>query len=44
LAAAVVGMAEGVLRHQPMPPPDPSRLAGQLAELAWAGLRGVRRR
>jgi AcrR family transcriptional regulator len=44
LASAVVGMAEGVLRHSPMPPPDPSQLAGQLADLAWAGLRGVRRR
>ena len=44
LAAAVVGMAEGVLRHTPLPPPDPSLLAGQLADLAWAGLRGVRRR
>jgi AcrR family transcriptional regulator len=44
LAAAVVGMAEGVLRHTPIPPPDPALLAGQLADLAWAGLRGVRRR
>ena len=44
LAAAVVGMAEGVLRHTTIPPPDPSLLAAQLADLAWAGLRSVHRR
>jgi AcrR family transcriptional regulator len=44
LAAAVVGMAEGVLRHAPMPPPDPALLSAQVADLAWAGLRAVRRR
>lgn len=43
LAAAIVGMAEGVLRHTPAPV-DPEELAGRIAELAWAGLRGVRRR
>jgi AcrR family transcriptional regulator len=43
LAAAIVGMAEGVLRHAPMPA-DPDELAGRIADLAWAGLRGVRRR
>lgn len=43
LAAAIVGMAEGVLRHSPAPV-DPEELAGRIADLAWAGLRGVRRR
>jgi AcrR family transcriptional regulator len=43
LAAAIVGMAEGVLRHAPTPA-DPDELAARIAELAWAGLRGVRRR
>ena len=43
LAAAIVGMAEGVLRHAATPT-DPEALAGRIAELAWAGLRGVRRR
>lgn len=43
LAAAIVGMAEGVLRHTPAPI-DPEELAGRIAALAWAGLRGVRRR
>ena len=43
LAAAIVGMAEGVLRHAPETV-DPDELAGRIADLAWAGLRGVRRR
>lgn len=45
LAAGVVGMAEGVLRHwiadASEVPPD--ALARQMADLVWAGLRGVRR-
>ena len=44
LAAAIVGMAEGVLRHATPPAADPTALALQIADLAWAGLRGVRRR
>ncbi|MDQ3107423.1 MAG: TetR/AcrR family transcriptional regulator [Actinomycetota bacterium] len=46
LAAAIVGMAEGVLRHWIAEAPDltPDALVAQLADLAWAGLRGVRRR
>ena len=43
LAAAIVGMAEGALRHAATPV-DPDELAGRIADLAWAGLRGVRRR
>jgi len=45
LAAGVVGMAEGVLRHWIADGPDvsPDLLVAQVAELAWAGLRGVRR-
>jgi AcrR family transcriptional regulator len=45
LAAAIVGMAEGVLRHwiADGPAVDTGLLARQMAELAWAGLRGVRR-
>ena len=44
LAAAIVGMAEGVLRHwiADAPDVDPDLLVRQMAELAWAGLRGVR--
>lgn len=44
LAAAIVGMAEGVLRHwiADGPSVDPDLLVRQMAELAWAGLRGVR--
>lgn len=45
LAAGVVGMAEGVLRHfiAENPGVAPETLVRQVAELAWAGLRGVRR-
>jgi AcrR family transcriptional regulator len=45
LAAAIVGMAEGVLRHQRAEGEllDPDVLAQQIADLAWGGLRGVRR-
>ena len=45
LAAGIVGMAEGVLRHwiADEPPVAPDVLVQQVAELAWAGLRGVRR-
>jgi AcrR family transcriptional regulator len=45
LAAAVVGMAEGVVRHwiADEPPVDGELLSRQMADLAWAGLRGVRR-
>ncbi|HVF31799.1 MAG TPA: TetR family transcriptional regulator [Acidimicrobiales bacterium] len=44
LAAAIVGMAEGVLRHwiADAPAVVPDLLVRQMAELAWAGLRGVR--
>lgn len=46
LATAIVGMAEGVLRHWIHGAPEvaPAVLAQQMADLAWAGLRGVRRR
>lgn len=45
LGAAIVGMAEGVIRHTETPPSvAPEVLAHQLADLAWGGLRGVRRR
>ncbi len=45
LAYAIVGMAEGVLRHwhAARSPVDADRLVRQMADLAWAGLRGVRR-
>ncbi|HUP85346.1 MAG TPA: TetR/AcrR family transcriptional regulator [Acidimicrobiales bacterium] len=43
LAAAIVGMAEGVLR-QATPPVEPDALAARIAELAWGGLRGIGRR
>jgi AcrR family transcriptional regulator len=45
LAHGVVGLAEGTSRHwvgQGMPL-APERLAGRVADLAWAGLRGVHR-
>ena len=45
LAHGVVGMAEGASRHwftDSEAPVEPELLARQLAELAWAGLRGVR--
>ncbi len=46
LATAIIGMAEGVLRHwisdgSTVPP---EVLVHQMSDLAWAGLRGVRRR
>jgi hypothetical protein len=46
LAYAIVGMAEGAVRHALAAGgglPDPDRMARQLSELSWAGLRGVRR-
>jgi AcrR family transcriptional regulator len=45
LAAGIVGMAEGVLRHwiADGPAVAPELLVREVAELAWAGLRGVRR-
>ncbi|HET9444289.1 MAG TPA: TetR/AcrR family transcriptional regulator [Acidimicrobiales bacterium] len=45
MAYAVVGMAEGVLRHwyDQRPGIPPETLVRQMADLAWAGLRGVRR-
>jgi AcrR family transcriptional regulator len=43
LAAAIVGMAEGVFR-QATPSVDPDLLAARIAELAWGGLRGIGRR
>ena len=44
LAHGVVGIAEGTSRHWIIDgaPGDPETLAAQVAELAWAGLRGVR--
>ena len=44
LAHAVVGVAEGTSRYWLDNPEgmDPDRLADQVAELVWAGLRGVR--
>ena len=45
LAHGVVGMAEGASRHwftDSEAPVEPELLAHQVAELAWAGLRGVR--
>ena len=45
LAYALVGLAEGTSRHLVRHDEgfDPDRLARQVADLAWAGLRGVRR-
>jgi AcrR family transcriptional regulator len=45
LAHAIVGMAEGAVRRRLAEerPLDAPRLASQLADLAWTGLRGVRR-
>lgn len=42
LARAIVGLAEGVSRDAG-PDFDPEVLGRRMAELAWAGLRGVRR-
>jgi len=44
LAHGIVGLAEGTSRHWLMSGGrgDPDTLAAQVAELAWAGLRGVR--
>jgi AcrR family transcriptional regulator len=44
LAHGIVGVAEGTSRHWIIDgaPGDPDTLAAQVAELAWAGLRGVR--
>ena len=44
LAHGIVGLAEGTSRHWIIDgaPGDPDTLAAQVAELAWAGLRGVR--
>jgi AcrR family transcriptional regulator len=46
LAHAVVGLAEGTSRHWVSHglDLDPQRLAARVADLAWAGLRGVRPR
>jgi AcrR family transcriptional regulator len=45
LAFALVGAAEAVSRHAMSSgrPADPDLVARQVADLAWAGLRGVRR-
>ena len=45
VAHAIVGMAEGAVRHavDRGVPLDPARMSRQLADLGWAGLRGVRR-
>ncbi len=45
LAAAVVGMSEGVLRHwiADAPAVAPELLVRQMTDVIWAGLRGVRR-
>ena len=45
LAHGIVGLAEGVSRHWLGNglPGDVDELADQVAELAWAGLRGIRR-
>lgn len=45
LGYALVGMAEGAVRHALADGVtlEPARMARQLSELAWAGLRGVRR-
>jgi AcrR family transcriptional regulator len=44
LAYGIVGLAEGTSRHWVVDglDLDPERLARQVADLAWAGLRGVR--
>jgi AcrR family transcriptional regulator len=44
LAHGIVGLAEGTSRHWILDgaPGDPETLAAQVADLAWAGLRGVR--
>ena len=44
LAYGIVGLAEGASRHWLANDAegDPDALAGRVAELAWAGLRGVR--
>ncbi len=46
LAAGIVGMAEGVLRHWITGEGEVAAdaLVGQMSDLAWAGLRAVRRR
>lgn len=43
LAHGIVGLAEGTSRHwlRDHGPGDPDELASRVAELAWAGLRGV---
>jgi AcrR family transcriptional regulator len=45
LAFAIVGLAEGVSRRlvRSRASFDPDRVAAQVTDLAWAGLRGVRR-
>jgi AcrR family transcriptional regulator len=45
LAHAIVGLAEGASRHWLFDdtPGDPEALAARVAELAWAGLRGINR-
>jgi AcrR family transcriptional regulator len=45
LGASIVGLTEGASRHLLLTSdaPDPARLARQVADLAWAGLRGVHR-
>ncbi len=45
LAHAIVGLAEGASRHwlRHQHGADPEELAATVADLAWAGLRGVRR-
>jgi AcrR family transcriptional regulator len=45
LAHGLVGLAEGASRRWLVAedPEDPAVLAAQVAELAWAGLRGIRR-
>ncbi|MGH9137400.1 MAG: TetR/AcrR family transcriptional regulator [Acidimicrobiales bacterium] len=45
LAHGIVGIAEGTSRHwlREGRPGDPDTLAVQVAELAWAGLRGIQR-
>jgi AcrR family transcriptional regulator len=43
LAYGIVGLAEGTSRHwlRSHGPGDPAELAARVAELAWAGLRGI---
>lgn len=45
LAYGIVGLAEGTSRHwlRDHTPGDPDLLAARVAELAWAGLRGIQR-